>query len=174
VQLVVEDKQVLRRGGLSVSWFVQLGEADVEELSKYLVHREQCGRHAARTSQELPRLMPSLLPATSASSSIRASTRFCFSICSAGMYSPFEIIRDGTGEQSVSVVSSITTESGCVQQALRLHLQRFRAYYHRSPTHLSLRKNTPEPRPIHPPDAGRIIAIPDVGGLHHRYKRRAA
>jgi hypothetical protein len=39
---------------------------------------------------------------------------------------------------------------------------------------LGLQKDTPESRPIHPPDAGRIIAIPEVGGLHHRYERRAA
>jgi hypothetical protein len=29
-------------------------------------------------------------------------------------------------------------------------------------------------RPIHPPTAGKIIAFPQVGGLHHRYERRAA
>ena len=30
------------------------------------------------------------------------------------------------------------------------------------------------PRPVQPPEAGRIISIPEVGGLHHRYERRAA
>ena len=35
-------------------------------------------------------------------------------------------------------------------------------------------KDCPEPRPIHPPTAGNIIAFPEVGGLHHRYERRAA
>jgi hypothetical protein len=34
--------------------------------------------------------------------------------------------------------------------------------------------DSPEPRPIQGPDAGRIITIPEVGGLHHRYERRAA
>jgi hypothetical protein len=29
-------------------------------------------------------------------------------------------------------------------------------------------------RPIHGPDVGRIVAFPEVGGLHHRYERRAA
>jgi transposase InsO family protein len=28
--------------------------------------------------------------------------------------------------------------------------------------------------PTDPPTLGRIIAIPEVGGLHHRYERRAA
>jgi hypothetical protein len=47
-------------------------------------------------------------------------------------------------------------------------------YYHRSRTHLRLQKDTPETRPVQPPEAGRIISIPEVGGLHHRYERRAA
>jgi hypothetical protein len=47
-------------------------------------------------------------------------------------------------------------------------------YYHRSRTHLGLQKDTPEARSIQPAEAGRIIAIPEVGGLHHRYERRAA
>jgi putative transposase len=60
------------------------------------------------------------------------------------------------------------------EDSLYRHLQRFCSYYHRSRTHLGLQKDTPEPRPIQPPDAGRIIAIPEVSGLHHRYERRAA
>jgi putative transposase len=52
--------------------------------------------------------------------------------------------------------------------------QSFSDYYHRSRTHLSLKKDTPEPRPIQSPGAGQIIAIPEVGGLHHRYERQAA
>jgi transposase InsO family protein len=54
------------------------------------------------------------------------------------------------------------------------HLRRFADYYHRSRTHLGLEKDTPESRPIQAPEAGRIVAIPEVGGLHHRYERRAA
>src|SRR6516162_4605349 len=52
------------------------------------------------------RLMPSFLLASSASSSSRASTRFCWSVCGAGMYSPFEIIRVGTGERTGSATSA--------------------------------------------------------------------
>jgi len=47
-------------------------------------------------------------------------------------------------------------------------------YYHRYRTHLSWRKGSPEPRPIEPPDRGRVIAFSQVGGLHHRYQRLAA
>jgi transposase InsO family protein len=59
------------------------------------------------------------------------------------------------------------------QRCLYRHLQSFTGYYHRR-THLALAKDSPEPRPIQTPDAGRIIAIPQLGGLHHRYERRAA
>jgi transposase InsO family protein len=60
------------------------------------------------------------------------------------------------------------------EQSLRRHLRGFTDYYHRSRTHLGLQKDTPEARPIQPAEAGRITAIPEVGGLHHRYERRAA
>jgi hypothetical protein len=46
--------------------------------------------------------------------------------------------------------------------------------YLRSRTHLALAKDTPSPRPVTPPSAGRIVSIPEVGGLHHRYDRIAA
>jgi transposase InsO family protein len=53
-------------------------------------------------------------------------------------------------------------------------LTRYFAYYHRARTHLSLDKDAPDRRPIEPPELGRVIQIPEVGGLHHRYVRRAA
>jgi transposase InsO family protein len=46
--------------------------------------------------------------------------------------------------------------------------------YHASRTHLSLGKEAPEARPVHPLEHGPVIAIPQVGGLHHHYERRAA
>ena len=60
------------------------------------------------------------------------------------------------------------------ENCLRRHLRSFTDYYHRSRTHLSLGKDAPEPRPIQPRNSGQIIAIPEVGDLHHRYERRAA
>jgi hypothetical protein len=51
-------------------------------------------------------------------------------------------------------------------------LEAYRGYYERSRTHLALAKDTPIPRPI--TDDGVVIAVPEVGGLHHRYERRAA
>jgi len=43
----------------------------------------------------------------------------------------------------------------------------------RSRPHLSLERNAPLPRNIEPPSQGRVISIPQVGGLHHLYKRVA-
>jgi transposase InsO family protein len=60
------------------------------------------------------------------------------------------------------------------ERHLRQVLSSYFDYYHGSRTHLSLRKDPPEPRPIEPPDRGRVIALPQVGGLHHRYQRLAA
>lgn len=60
------------------------------------------------------------------------------------------------------------------EASLSRHLQAFIGYYHRTRTHLALDKDSPDPRTIQPPEAGRIISIPEVGGLHHRYERRAA
>ena len=48
------------------------------------------------------------------------------------------------------------------------------SYYERARTHLALDKDAPIPRPVMPAGAGDIVAIPEVGGLHHRYERRAA
>ncbi len=48
------------------------------------------------------------------------------------------------------------------------------SYYHRSRTHLALRKDAPESRPACEPEDGRIVVFPEVSGLHHRYERRAA
>ena len=56
---------------------------------------------------------------------------------------------------------------------LSRHLRKFVDYYHRSRTHLSLQKDTPESRPVQAPEAGRIVANPRVE-LHRRYERRAA
>jgi putative transposase len=60
------------------------------------------------------------------------------------------------------------------EMSLRRILRSYLDYYHRSRTHLSLGKDSPEPRSIQPEHMGRVVALPQVGGLHHRYERRAA
>jgi len=58
--------------------------------------------------------------------------------------------------------------------SLRRILACYFAYYHRSRTHLSRGKDSPEPRLLEPREMGRVVALPQVGGLHHRYQRSAA
>ena len=53
-------------------------------------------------------------------------------------------------------------------------LTRYFGYYHQARTHLALDKDAPDLRPVEFPAAGRIVQLPEVGGLHHRYSRQAA
>ena len=39
---------------------------------------------------------------------------------------------------------------------------------------VALQKDAPDPRAAHERELGEVIAFPEVGGLHHRYERRAA
>lgn len=57
---------------------------------------------------------------------------------------------------------------------LRGVLGAYLGYYQNSRTHLSLGKDAPEPREVQPPRMGEVVELPEVGGLHHRYERRAA
>jgi len=57
---------------------------------------------------------------------------------------------------------------------LRRLLTAYLRYYHRSRTHLGLKKDAPDHRPPSDALAARVVALPEVGGLHHRYERRAA
>ena len=57
---------------------------------------------------------------------------------------------------------------------LRRVLKEYFRYYHESRTHLGLEKDCPTSRPIEPPRLGAIDMEPMIGGLHHRYFRRAA
>jgi putative transposase len=60
------------------------------------------------------------------------------------------------------------------EQHLRRILRSYFDYYGKSRTHLSLTKDPPEPRAIQAPGVGPIVETAQVGGLHHRYDRRAA
>ena len=57
---------------------------------------------------------------------------------------------------------------------LRRVLATYVAYYLEARTHLSLEKDAPTPRRVQGVTEGEVIAFPEVGGLHHRYERRAA
>jgi len=77
------------------------------------------------------------------------------------------------------LIGSIRRE--CLDHVIVLHepglrrvLRSYFDYYAHSRTHLSLDKDTPIPRPVQPPELGRVVELPKVGGLLHRYDRRAA
>ena len=56
---------------------------------------------------------------------------------------------------------------------LRRILRAYLAHYYRSRTHLALSKDAPDGRPVDS-GGGKIVVTSEVGGLHHRYDRRAA
>ncbi len=60
------------------------------------------------------------------------------------------------------------------EKHLRRILTDYLSYYHLYRTHRSLEQDCPELRAVEPPDQGKIIELPLVGGLHHRYARQAA
>jgi len=77
------------------------------------------------------------------------------------------------------LIGSIRRE--CLDHVIVLHepglrrvLRSYFEYYTHSRTHLSLAKDAPIPRSIQPPELGRVVELSEVGGLHHRYERRAA
>jgi len=57
-----------------------------------------------------------------------------------------------------------------LRQILRLYVD----YYNTDRTHGSLSKDAPDTRAAQSREAGIVVALPRVGGLHHRYERRAA
>jgi putative transposase len=60
------------------------------------------------------------------------------------------------------------------ESSLRRVLKSYFEYYNYTRTHLALEKDAPVPRCVQPPEIGRVVELPQVGGLHHRYERRAA
>jgi putative transposase len=77
------------------------------------------------------------------------------------------------------MIGSIRRE--CLNQVIVLSedhcrrvLARYVRYYHRWRTHLLLAMDAPDKRPVQLPDQGAVVAVPEVGGLHHHYEQRAA
>ncbi len=60
------------------------------------------------------------------------------------------------------------------ESSLRRILKAYFEYYEHSRTHLALEKDAPISRAIQPPELGVVVELLQVGGLHHRYERRAA
>jgi transposase InsO family protein len=57
---------------------------------------------------------------------------------------------------------------------LRRILTEYFRYYHRWRTHRSLDMDAPDVRPVQGREGGPVVQMPEVGGLHHHYERRAA
>jgi transposase InsO family protein len=55
------------------------------------------------------------------------------------------------------------------ERHLRHLLQSYQSYYNEARTHLSLQKDAPVPRQKQ--SVGRVLSLPILGGLHHRYVR---
>ena len=55
-------------------------------------------------------------------------------------------------------------------------VQEYIAYHHQDRTHLWLAKDTSDRRAVIPRPSGpaKVVALPRVGGLHHRYEWREA
>jgi transposase InsO family protein len=59
------------------------------------------------------------------------------------------------------------------ERHLRRLLRAYLAYYNTARPHQALGNNSPHPREVQPPAPGPIVALAQVGGLHHRYLRAA-
>ena len=60
------------------------------------------------------------------------------------------------------------------ERHLKRLLTEYVSDYHQFRTHLSLDMECPHPRAVEPPELGQVMALPEVGALHHHYERQAA
>ena len=62
------------------------------------------------------------------------------------------------------------------ERHLRRLVRSYVEYYLKDRTHLSLAKDAPAGRPVTPKPSAEasVVAVPRVGGLHHRYEWQAA
>jgi putative transposase len=77
------------------------------------------------------------------------------------------------------LIGSIRRE--CLDHVIVLHewhlrrlLTKYFQYYHHWRTHRALAMDCPVPRLVQGPEVGSIREVPEVGGFHHHYERRAA
>ena len=59
------------------------------------------------------------------------------------------------------------------EEHLRRILRSYVTYYHEDRVHKSLERRPPQGRDVEPVESGRVVSLPRVGGLHHRYTRAA-
>jgi putative transposase len=77
---------------------------------------------------------------------------------------------------SISIVTEHPTGPWILQQLLRRLIRDYISYYHADRIHDSLEKDTPAMRPVSskPGPAARLVSLPRIGGLHHRYDPQQA
>jgi hypothetical protein len=80
-----------------------------------------------------------------------------------------------TGNSTRSYIPTVVKvdRTGVRSLGCRRTLAGYLSYYHDSRTHLSLAKDALTPRRVQAV-TGDVIAVWEVGGLHHRYERRVA
>ena len=79
-------------------------------------------------------------------------------------------------ERLIGTVRRECLDQLLILNAAHLHriLTRFFDYYHRVRPHRTLDHDAPVSRPVEGPEQGKVIELAVLGGLHHRYSRRAA
>ena len=65
---------------------------------------------------------------------------------------------------------TVVLSEGHLKRLLRSYFD----YYHQWRLHRSLEMDSPDGRPVHPPQLGEIVELPAAHGLHHYYIRKAA
>jgi putative transposase len=75
---------------------------------------------------------------------------------------------------SVSLLDPTPVRLDFISMSVRHVLKSYFEYYERTCTRLALDKDDPILRRVQPPELGKVLELPQVGGLHHRYERRAA
>ncbi len=82
--------------------------------------------------------------------------------------------QNGVAERWVSSVRAELLDHVVIFNEAQLHrlLDHYVTYYNRDRCHLTLEKDAPEPRKVQPrPTASaKVVALPRVGGIHHRYQ----
>ena len=83
------------------------------------------------------------------------------------------LAQDGVGSCRRELLEHVVVLGAC--HLIRL-VRAYISYYHEDRCHLGLNKDTPSLRTVthRPSPTAKVVALPRVGGLHHRYEWREA
>jgi len=99
----------------------------------------------------------------------KASDRIVWNVCSRLLWP----IPSSSGSSAPSERECLDHVPVLNERPLHRLLRAYLAYYNAARPHHALDQNSPHPRSLAPPSRKRILAIPHLGGLHHRYQRVA-